>query len=53
MSNLKLSKTCYSIDYSYDGKYFAYGSGDGVIRVLNIVKDQEEKQVEEKTEDVK
>ena len=49
----ELSKTCYSIDYSYDGKYFAYGSGDGVIRVLNIVKDQEEKQVEEKTEDVK
>jgi len=43
----ELYKTCYTVDYSYDGKYFAYGSGDGVIRILDIEKEQEEKKVEE------
>jgi COMPASS component SWD3 len=38
MMNSHLNKACYAIDYSFNGKYFAFGSGDGNIRVLNIDK---------------
>jgi len=31
-----LNKACYTVDFSNNGKYFAFGSGDGMIRVLNV-----------------
>jgi WD40 repeat protein len=33
-----LKKSCFSIDFSANGKYFASGSGDGVVRIINIEK---------------
>lgn len=34
----ELPKSCYTIDYSNEGKLFAYGCGDGIIRLLEINK---------------
>jgi len=34
--NSSLNKACYAIDYSFTGKHFAYGCGDGIVRVLNV-----------------
>jgi COMPASS component SWD3 len=39
--NSNLNKACYALDYSYNGKYFAFGSGDGNVRILNLEKDKE------------
>jgi len=33
-----LEKSCYSVDFSNNGNYFAYGCGDGNVRVLSIEK---------------
>ncbi len=33
-----LNKACYTVDYSLNSKYFAFGSGDGKVRVLNVDK---------------
>jgi len=30
-----LNTSVYSVDFSFKGKYFAYGCGDGAIRILN------------------
>ena len=38
MSSGYLEKACYTVDYSYNGKYFAFGSGDGNVRIVNIEK---------------
>jgi len=34
--NSLLLKTCYTVDYSMYGKYFAYGCGDGNVRILDL-----------------
>jgi hypothetical protein len=31
-----MNSSCYTVDFSYNGNYFAYGCGDGIIRVLSI-----------------
>lgn len=31
-------KSCYTVDYSNDGSMFAYGCGDGIIRLIDISK---------------
>lgn len=33
-----ISSPCYSVDFSPNGKSFAYGCGDGVIRLLSIIR---------------
>jgi len=37
--NSKLNKACYAIDFSSSGKHFAYGCGDGMVRILNLDKE--------------
>ncbi len=34
--NTNLVKACYTVDYSLNSKYFAFGCGDGIVRVLNV-----------------
>lgn len=38
MTSGYLNKACYTVDFSHNGKFFAFGSGDGNIRVVNIDK---------------
>lgn len=37
-----MSHACYSVDFSNNGKMFAYGCGDGTIRIFNIEKVSEQ-----------
>lgn len=38
ISSKYMYKSCYSLDFSNDGTKFVYGCGDGIIRLLNINK---------------
>jgi len=43
MTSGYLEKACYTIDFSHNGKLFAFGSGDGNVRIVNISNSNKDK----------
>ncbi len=48
MSSVNLRQACYTIDFSNNGKYFAFGSGDGNVRIVNLENKKEKEEEKEK-----